>query len=316
MRRREFIGLVGSTAASWPLAARAQQSGLIRRIGVLLWWSPSNREGQAGLAAFQKVLQQAGWTDGVNIRFDITLSKSVATGGTRWLDQFANCLKRVRLIHATDGEYGDAEVFAYASRLAMGLAILRAQQLVSEPVQLAVWDGLETPKIAGCFADMQAWQRQGLKTVTIRSNGNLPPDAFKTGQSERSHPPQPARKVRAIMFGDFHGFSGLSDRQMLDFYEHIMQRVAAVLDGFGGEIAARNTWGDGLFVVFNDLGAAARCAMQIQSTLAGLDLPSLGLPASLGLRLGTRCLSGIRNPGPNSKVTELYWHSHQPHGTA
>ena len=63
---------------------------------------------------------------------DSFVKESVATGGTRWLDRFANCLKRVRLIHATEGEYGDAEVFAYASRLAMGLAILRAQQLVSE----------------------------------------------------------------------------------------------------------------------------------------------------------------------------------------
>ena len=88
------------------------------------------------------------------------------------------------------------------------------------------------------------------------------------------------------MFGDFHGFSRLSDRQMLNFCAHIMQRVAAVLDGFEGEIAACNTWGDGLFVVFNELGAAARCAMQIQSTLAAFDLPSVGLPASLGLRLG------------------------------
>lgn len=88
------------------------------------------------------------------------------------------------------------------------------------------------------------------------------------------------------MFGDFHGFSRLSDRQMLTFYSHVMQRVAVVLDRFAGDVAARNTWGDGLFVVFEDLGAAARCAMQIQSTLAGLDLLSLGLPASLGLRLG------------------------------
>lgn len=214
------------------------------------------------------------------------VKESVSTGGTRWLDRFANCLKRVRLMHATEGEYGGAEVFAYASRLAMGLATLRAQQLASEAIQLAVWDGLETSEIAGCFADIQAWQRQGLKTVTICSDGNLVPDAPKTGQSGRSFSPLPARKVRAIMFGDFHGFSRLSDRQMLSFCAHVMQRVAAVLDGFEGEIAACNTWGDGLFVVFNELGAAARCAMQIQSTLAAFDLPSVGLPASLGLRLG------------------------------
>lgn len=88
------------------------------------------------------------------------------------------------------------------------------------------------------------------------------------------------------MFGDFHGFSRLSDRQLLVFYGHVMTRIAAILDNYDRDIAARNTWGDGLFVIFSELGAAARCALEIQSTLAGLDWHSLGLPATLGLRLG------------------------------
>lgn len=214
------------------------------------------------------------------------VKESVATGGETWLERFEICLRQVRLLHATEGEYvGDPEVFAYASQLAMGLAILRAQQLASEPIQLAVWDGLKTEEKAGSFADIQAWQAQGLKTLAIESEGHLAAEA-KPAKTGRSHRPMPARQMRAIMFGDFHGFSRLSDFQMLAFYDHVMQPVAAVLDGFAADIAARNTWGDGLFVVFHDLAAAARCASRIQSTLAGLDLHSLGLPASLGLRLG------------------------------
>jgi putative ABC transport system substrate-binding protein len=78
MRRRKFITLIGGAAVSWPLTARAQESGRIRRIGALFYWSSSNLQGQAGLAAFQEVLQQAGWTAGVNIRFDIRWSEENA----------------------------------------------------------------------------------------------------------------------------------------------------------------------------------------------------------------------------------------------
>jgi len=53
MRRREFITLVGSVAASWPLAARAQQPGRMRLIGVLMGFAESDPNARSGLAAFR-----------------------------------------------------------------------------------------------------------------------------------------------------------------------------------------------------------------------------------------------------------------------
>jgi putative ABC transport system substrate-binding protein len=69
MRRREFITLLGSAAAAWPLAAGAQQPK--RRIGVLMSRVENDPEGQARVRAFLDGLQQLGWTDGRNVRFDI-----------------------------------------------------------------------------------------------------------------------------------------------------------------------------------------------------------------------------------------------------
>jgi putative ABC transport system substrate-binding protein len=74
MRRREFISLFGGAAAVpsllWPLAARAQQSEPMRRIGVLSNLASDDQEGQTRNAAFLQGLQELGWTVGRNVRID------------------------------------------------------------------------------------------------------------------------------------------------------------------------------------------------------------------------------------------------------
>jgi len=69
MKRRDFITLLGG-AAAWPLAARAQQGGRVRRIGVLSAFAEADPEVQASLTAFRQALQKLGWTDGSNVRID------------------------------------------------------------------------------------------------------------------------------------------------------------------------------------------------------------------------------------------------------
>jgi putative tryptophan/tyrosine transport system substrate-binding protein len=70
MKRREFITLLGGTAAAWPLAARAQQGERMRRIGVLEGAAADDPVAQARHAAFLQGLQQLGWTEGRNMRID------------------------------------------------------------------------------------------------------------------------------------------------------------------------------------------------------------------------------------------------------
>jgi putative ABC transport system substrate-binding protein len=60
MKRREFITLIGG-AATWPLAARAQQADRVRRIGVLMNRAADNPDGQDRIAAFHQGLQELGW---------------------------------------------------------------------------------------------------------------------------------------------------------------------------------------------------------------------------------------------------------------
>src|SRR5262245_21933110 len=83
LKRREFITLLGGAAATWPMAARAQQPQKMRRIGVLLPTTADDVDYQAWLGAFHQGLAQSGWIIGRNVRID-----------TRWAGNKADEVRR------------------------------------------------------------------------------------------------------------------------------------------------------------------------------------------------------------------------------
>jgi putative tryptophan/tyrosine transport system substrate-binding protein len=91
MKRRAFITLLGG-AAAWPIAARAQQAGRARRLGVLMGVS-NNALGQARVKAFQQQLQKLGWIEGRNIAIDYRWGE----GGTERYDEFAAEFVRLKV---------------------------------------------------------------------------------------------------------------------------------------------------------------------------------------------------------------------------
>jgi putative tryptophan/tyrosine transport system substrate-binding protein len=85
MKRREVIKLIGGAAASWPLAARAQQQNEVRRIGVIVNVAADDPEAQASVAAFKEALRQLGWSEGRNLQIDFR----GAAGDTERMQAFA-----------------------------------------------------------------------------------------------------------------------------------------------------------------------------------------------------------------------------------
>jgi putative tryptophan/tyrosine transport system substrate-binding protein len=71
MRRREFIPMLGGAVIAWPLSARAQHSGRVRRVGVVVLYRENDREGQLRVRAFQEGLEQAGWSIGTDLMIDV-----------------------------------------------------------------------------------------------------------------------------------------------------------------------------------------------------------------------------------------------------
>ena len=72
--RRNFIAALGGAAFSWPLPARAQQAGAVRRVGVLMNNKPTDPAYQSYYTELTQTLQKLGWRDGQNLRLDVRWS--------------------------------------------------------------------------------------------------------------------------------------------------------------------------------------------------------------------------------------------------
>ena len=211
---------------------------------------------------------------------------SVRPAGPGWVERFETCYDAAHsngAVHfATEDRYlGDDHLFGYCSQLAMGLALLRARHLSASVEQMVVWDGQQVGGGAGTGADVAIWEHTGRpRKIIAVGDGYRPPP---------SHP-SPARGIerrpRAMLFGDMHGFSGLRDDQLPRFIEVVLGCFARVIAARGADVLLANTWGDGLFLVFDDAGKAAGCALELQEAVGRLDLALEGLPADMGLRIG------------------------------
>src|SRR5262245_43828359 len=99
MKRRAFITLLGGAAAVWPLAARAQQSERMRRIGVLLNTAADDMVFQTRVGAFLQGLALLGWTIGRNMRIEVRWSGGKADEARRYATELAALAPDVILAH-------------------------------------------------------------------------------------------------------------------------------------------------------------------------------------------------------------------------
>jgi class 3 adenylate cyclase len=213
------------------------------------------------------------------------LEQSVRPGGPDWETRFRTCLRRAkRVVHASPMAYfGNPDQYGYSSRMAMGLAVLRAEHLAAEPIQLAIWDGVPPEGPAGTGADVLAWQEAGGRTRTVDPGGvtrrlDRPPPRIVTTAE---------RALAAILFTDFEGFSKLGETVLPVFWDGVMRLIADVLDAHGEAVVSRNSWGDALYGVISSAPEAAEISLQIQDALDDFDYSRLGLEGKGGrMRIG------------------------------
>jgi hypothetical protein len=214
--------------------------------------------------------------------------RSVAPAGGDWVGRFERCLEAASAISfaTEDAHVDDDLLYRYGSELAMGLALLRARYLEADLRQLALWDGGPALGAASTAIDVATWQRRGLPTTILTPEGEVLAAPPRLPSPSPVDAPPSGRTICAMLFADVKGFSKLTDEELPAFAERVLGALAAALGRYEEHILYRNTWGDALYLVFNDVSGAAACALELQRAMAAIDLADARLPDHLALRLG------------------------------
>jgi class 3 adenylate cyclase len=149
----------------------------------------------------------------------------------------------------------------YARLLLQGLALIRARQLDTELVHFTL-------------------SREAAPGVAHTPGANHNAPAAETEEASGFK-----ARMAALLFADAVNFSKLTEAQTPAFVRHFLGAVGALVARFQPAPLLKNTWGDGLYLVFADVGTAGRFALDLTDLLNATDWTRCGLPAELNLRI-------------------------------
>jgi class 3 adenylate cyclase len=216
--------------------------------------------------------------------------------GADWPARYERELAAARdIVVASDQRMAKVEIsYEYAVLMIEGLAGVRADELEAEMVRLVLWDGLEVGGRGGTWLTVNRWRRDN-QHVEIIDLAALARDAgLPVVVSPEPSGPDPAAEPKsameedivALLFADAKGFSGLREDQLPAFVEGFLGTVAATLARMPNAPRLKNTWGDGLYFVFDSARDAGLFALDLADAVAATDWSRWGLPSNLTLRTG------------------------------
>jgi len=230
---------------------------------------------------------------------DEFVKTSVAIAGDgMWVERFHSVLAQAASIRILGELYmpGSATGFEYCNLAMNGLARLFARSLDLEITPLAVWDGFAgAPGGTGSFVRYWRTHRVPVKVVPIATK---PPsmltstETFDTDSGGNDDEFEAwvrasgRQEIKAIMFADVVGYSKLPETVIPKYVAQFNQRVSRLMAESASAPINVNTWGDGLFFVFNGVEDAGRFALDLRDLVVNTNWMDLGLPRNLSIRIG------------------------------
>jgi len=238
------------------------------------------------------------------------LKASVTHGDSKheWLERFYRLQKRARSvkIFGLAGSDPVGELFHFANHCICGTAIIRASHLGTKPEALAVWDGRKEGDPGGTSSMLQIWEKLGFKPRVIRidkilkqhGHSVIGPGPSLQARQKRSAGLESFRQhMVGMLFADVKGYSRIPDRLIPEFIRHWFGMAGRLLQKYSEHVLVKNTWGDALYIVFNDIQAAGQFAMELKHKARQIRGKPEDLPEDIGLRISLHA-------GPAYKFTD------------
>ena len=212
-------------------------------------------------------------------------ARAVRPVGDAWVIRFEACLLRANTVsYATESNFmGDDTIFEYCADIGMGMAIMRSNSLGASVLQLAVWDEVVKYPSSGVCRNVAKWRSLKKPVEVIPCSMAKFPREYRTLPDEET---QIQRELHAILFSDIRGYSKLSDRDVLWYFNVLNPYLAKAIEKFRPEIQLIDTWGDGIYMITKRASVAARIAFALNEALAQLDQSMLELEEPLLMRIG------------------------------
>jgi hypothetical protein len=227
---------------------------------------------------FLETLLESGGEAHVLLPYDRELFKRDSVEiipNSQWGERYEQVLaKATQPVQIAWGQrsWAGSVTYEYANRMLQGLASIRAQQLDTELVPIAVWDGHQGDGPGGTADTVKRWRDIGYEVEIVDVTALLRtahPESITLSSPAATPPPplpQPPfpREIRAMLFADTKGYSALTEEQLPVFAPHFLGHIAQIVSQFEKDILLKRTAGDGLFLVFSSVAAAGDCALALQ----------------------------------------------------
>lgn len=211
------------------------------------------------------------------------VEESVRDAGSHWTERFGAVLARATRVVVAHHAVSEvpAALYHYTNLLSDGLAQLHADAIDGRVSHLAVLHAHSlAPTVGGTRHEVERWHGRGYRVEIVdplpEAGAASPPAPAAPGSAAGE---EPGLAVRAMLFADLVGSSRFAAEDIPRLLGHFLGEARRLIDSFGLRPRLRNTWGDGLFLVFDRVEDAARLASALARDIAWPQQDAEATPA-------------------------------------